>query len=82
QKKDILRRVLRSPQLTQGLGSLTAALRDGGLPMVAGVLGIKVEGGGYVRRGGVPLGGGEAVEAFLEGVKKTVEGDGNEMDVE
>jgi 26S proteasome regulatory subunit N13 len=73
QKKDILRRVLRSPQFTQSCSSLTFALRDGGLPSVSDALKIKVENGGFMRRGGMPLGGGEAVEAFLEGVKKQVE---------
>ncbi|KAF2435153.1 hypothetical protein EJ08DRAFT_581033 [Tothia fuscella] len=73
QKKDVLTTVFRSPQLHQSLGSLTMALRDGGLPMVAESLGIKVEGGGFVRGSGMPLGEGEAVKAFLEGVKRTVE---------
>jgi len=73
QKRDILRRVLRSPQFTQSLGSLTVALRDGGLPSISDALNIKVENGGFMRRGGVPLGGGDAVEAFLEGVKRLVE---------
>jgi len=73
QKKDILRKVLRSPQFTQSLGSLTVALRDGGLPSIADALQIKVENGGFMRRGGMPLGGGEAVEAFLDGIKTTVE---------
>ena len=73
QKKNIIRRVLRSPQFHQSLGSLTVALRDGGLPSMAGALQIKVANDGYMRRGGMPLGGGEAVEAFIEGVKKTVE---------
>lgn len=73
QKKDILRRVLRSPQLHQSLGSLTVALRDGGLPTVSEALKIQVENGGYMKNSGVPLGGGQAVEAFLEGVKRTVE---------
>ena len=85
QKKDILKRVLRSPQLHQSLGSLTVALRDGGLPTVSEALEIKVENGGYIRNGGMPLGAGEAVEAFLEGVKKTVQedksGDGSRMDI-
>ena len=72
-KRDILRRVLRSPQFTQSLGSLTVALRDGGLPSISEALKIKVENGGFMRRGGVPLGGGDAVEAFLEGVKRHVE---------
>lgn len=73
QKKDILRKVLRSPQFSQSLGSLTMALRDGGLPSISEALGIKVENGGFMARGGMPLGDGEAVEAFVEGVKKEVE---------
>jgi hypothetical protein len=90
QKKDILRKVLRSPQFSQSLGSLTVALRDGGLPSVSEALGIELQNGGYMRRGGVPIGGGEAIEAFLAGVKKTVEkeddnktrDDGGQMDTE
>lgn len=73
QKRELLARVLRTPQLNQSLGSLTVALRDGGLPMVAGALGVDVEHGGTVRGGTVPLGGGQAVEAFLNGVKRSVE---------
>jgi 26S proteasome regulatory subunit N13 len=73
QKRVILKRVLRSPQFHQSLGSLTVALRDGGLPSIADALGIKVANGGLVKGGSVPLGGGEAVEAFVEGVRKTVE---------
>jgi len=87
QKKDILSRVFRSPQLYQSLGSLTMAIRDGGLPMVAESLKIKVTNGGMIRHGNVPLGEGQAVEAFLEGVKKTVKeeksdekADGGSMD--
>ncbi|PGH21485.1 hypothetical protein AJ80_03153 [Polytolypa hystricis UAMH7299] len=72
QKKDILRKVLRSPQFSQSLGSLTVALRDGGLPSISDALNIKVENGGFMRRGGVPLGGGDAVRVFLEGVKNHV----------
>lgn len=73
QKRELVARVLRSPQLHQSLGSLTLALRDGGLPMVAGALGVEVEHGGTVQGGTVPLGGGRAVEAFLEGMKRGVE---------
>ena len=74
QKKEILKRVLRSPQFSQSLGSMTQALRDGGLPMIGEALGVPVRNGGYVRRGGgVPMGGGDAVEAFVEGVKQAVE---------
>jgi 26S proteasome regulatory subunit N13 len=75
QKREILAKVFRSPQLMQSLGSLTVALRDGGLPMVSEALGIKVVNGGNVRHGSVPLGGGEAMEAFVEGVKKAIEGE-------
>lgn len=73
QKKALLKRVLRSPQFHQSLGSLTMAIRDGGLPSIAGALGLTLQYGGLVRGGSVPLGGGDAVEAFIEGVKKKVE---------
>lgn len=56
QKRDILRKVLRSPQFTQSLGSLTHALRDGGLPSISEALDIPVENGGFLKRGGVPVG--------------------------
>jgi 26S proteasome regulatory subunit N13 len=72
-KKALLKKVLRSAQFHQGLGVLTQALRDGGLPSVAGALGIRVENGGYFSGGTMPMGGGQAVEAFVEGVKKTVQ---------
>ncbi|ROT37366.1 hypothetical protein SODALDRAFT_334459 [Sodiomyces alkalinus F11] len=72
EKKNLLQKVLRSPQFHQALGSLTMALRDGGLPTIAEALNVKVANGGYIRGGGMPLGGGEAVEAFVEGVKTTV----------
>ena len=73
QKTALLKKVLRSPQFHQSLSSLTVALRDGGLPAVADALGVRVENGGFVRGGTMPLGGGEAVEAFVEGVKKEVQ---------
>ncbi|KAI0486219.1 proteasome complex subunit Rpn13 ubiquitin receptor-domain-containing protein [Xylaria cf. heliscus] len=73
QKKALVERVLRSPQFHQSLTSLTMALRDGGLPTVADALSIKVVNGGYMRGSQMPLGGGEAVEAFVEGVKATVQ---------
>ncbi|KAF2451340.1 hypothetical protein P171DRAFT_425849 [Karstenula rhodostoma CBS 690.94] len=81
EKRDVLKRVVTSPQMRQSLGSLTVALRDGGLPNVSQALKIDVENGGFIRGGGMPLGGGEAVKAFVEGVKKTVEKeDDDEMD--
>jgi len=73
QKRSLLKKVLRSPQFHQSLASLTVALRDGGLPSIVQALGISVDNGGFVRGGTVPMGGGEAVEAFVEGVKKTVQ---------
>ena len=73
QKKDILRKILRSPQFSQSLGSLTMALRDGGLPSIGDALRIKLENGGFMRRGGMPIGGGEAVEAFLNGIRAAIE---------
>lgn len=59
------------------------AIRDGGLPMVAESLKIPVENGGLIRGGNMPLGEGNAVEAFVEGVKKSVEKEkegGEQMD--
>ncbi|KAL8997236.1 MAG: hypothetical protein Q9169_003429 [Polycauliona sp. 2 TL-2023] len=87
QKKDILRKVMRSPQFHQSLGSLTSALRDGGLPSIGDALKIPVRNGGYIKPGGgVPLGGGDAVEAFLDGVKSFVkaerEGEAGKMDTD
>lgn len=73
QKKALLEKVLRSPQFHQSLTSLTMAIRDGGLPSIADALSIKVANGGYLKGSQMPLGGGDAVEAFVEGVKKTVQ---------
>ncbi|PFH59015.1 hypothetical protein XA68_12920 [Ophiocordyceps unilateralis] len=72
EKRDLLKKVLRSPQFHQALGSLTMALRDGGLPGVADALGVRVENRGYLSDRNMPMGGGEAVKAFVEGVRKTV----------
>jgi hypothetical protein len=72
-KKSLLRKVVRSPQFHQSLASLSLALRDGGLPGVADALRIKVENGGYMKGGAMPLGGGDAIKAFVDGAKKTVE---------
>ncbi|KAF2631176.1 hypothetical protein BU25DRAFT_407711 [Macroventuria anomochaeta] len=83
-KREVLNRIIRAPQLRAALGSLTEALRSGALPTVAQALKVDVEHGGYMRGGAMPLGGGDAVKAFLEGVKKTVEnekkGDDDKMD--
>jgi 26S proteasome regulatory subunit N13 len=73
EKRTLLKKVMRSPQFHQALGGLTMALRDGGLPSIAEALGVRVDNGGLIRGGSMPLGGGEAVKAFVDGVKKTVQ---------
>ena len=80
QKKEVLKRILRAPQLRAALGSLTEALKTGALPTVSQALKIDVENGGYMRGGAMPLGGGDAVKAFLEGVKRTVEKEDDDDD--
>ncbi|KKK17637.1 hypothetical protein ARAM_004021 [Aspergillus rambellii] len=84
QKKNILRKVLHSPQFAQSLASLTVAIRDGGLPSISEALRIPVANGGFMRRGGVPLGGGEAVKAFIQGVRNHVKdpAQGNQMETD
>lgn len=72
-KIEVLKKILRAPQLRAALGSLTEALKTGALPTVAQGLKIDVENGGYMRGGAMPLGGDDAVKAFVEGVKRTVE---------
>ncbi|KAI5284850.1 hypothetical protein KEM54_001020 [Ascosphaera aggregata] len=73
QKKDLLRKVLRSPQFVQSSGSLTNAIHEGGLPSISDALQIKVENDGYIPRSGLPLSAGVAVRVFLEGVKRHVQ---------
>ena len=51
QKKNVLYRVLHSPQFSQSLASLTVALREGGLPSISEALKIPVEHGGFMRHG-------------------------------
>ena len=79
-KKQVLLRISASPQFTQSLSSLTIALRDGGLPSISEALQVPVVNGGYMRRGGVPIGGGDAVEVFLEGVKTQASSKASEPD--
>ncbi|POS84253.1 hypothetical protein EPUL_001882, partial [Erysiphe pulchra] len=71
-KKSILKRVIRSPQFNQSLWSLTIAIQKGGLPNIAEALQIKVLNSGFVEGGTVPLAGGTAIEAFLDGIKTTI----------
>lgn len=72
EKRALLKKVLRSPQFHQALGVLTMALRDGGLPSVADALSVKVENGGYFQGSGMPMGGGQAIKAFVDGITKSV----------
>ncbi|KIH86922.1 hypothetical protein SPBR_08260 [Sporothrix brasiliensis 5110] len=73
EKKNLLEKVLRSPQFSQSLASLSMAIRDGGLPSIADALAIPVKNQGFLTGGAMPMGGAEAVEAFVEGVKSAVE---------
>lgn len=41
--------------------------------MIGEALGLKVENGGMIKGGSMPVGGGAAVEGFVEGVRRTVE---------
>lgn len=41
--------------------------------MIGEALGIKIENGGNIKGGSMPLGGSAAVEAFVNGVRKTAE---------
>jgi hypothetical protein len=43
--------------------------------MIGEALQLKVENGGLIQGGAMPLGGGSAVEAFVDGVKRTVRED-------
>lgn len=44
--------------------------------MIGEALGLKVANGGVIRGGSVPLGGGEAIDAFVDGVKRSAEEEG------
>lgn len=72
-KKMILKKVLRSPQFSQNLISLTGALREGGLPAISDALGIPVANGGYTHTHGLAMGGNDATGAFMEGIKNLME---------
>ena len=72
EKKRLLEKVIRSPQFSQSLASLSTAIRDGGLPSISDALGTPVKNKGFLPGGAMPMGGGEALEAFVEGVKTAV----------
>ena len=66
QKKDVIAKVLRSPQFTQANASLTAALREGALRGVADSLRVPL-------LPGEEAAGTDQVEIFVKGVKREVE---------
>ena len=72
-KRNLLKKVLRSPQFQQSLGSMSMAIRDGGLPSLVAVMRIRARNEGWMPGGGMPMGGDQALETFVEGVKKTIE---------
>jgi len=65
QKKQIIARVLRSPQFAQGVISLSAALREGALRGVAESLKIPIVPGEEATE--------DQVEAFVRGIKRGIE---------
>ncbi|KAL7276322.1 hypothetical protein RUND412_000693 [Rhizina undulata] len=79
QKKEIVIKVLHSPQFTQSLVSLTVALREGGLRGVADSLGVGLARG----EEGV---GKDQVELFVDAVREDVEkegrAEGGNMDID
>jgi hypothetical protein len=66
QKRGVILRVLRSPQFSQSMGSLTMALREGGLVSVAEALRLKVGDKAVYAQGG------DAVKQFVEAIHKEV----------
>lgn len=63
QKRATLNKVLLSPQFGQGMGSLDAAIREGGLRDVAAALQLQVQNTATE----------DPLRTFLEGVKRKVE---------
>ena len=69
QKKTIIRDSILSPKF-RDLINLAIALKYGGLPSISEALQIPVANGGFLRQEGVPLRGGDAVGAFIDGVRQ------------
>lgn len=65
QKKDVVRRVLQSPQFMQSCLSLSVALRDGALRGVADSLQVPLRPGEEMVA--------DQIEAFVKGIKREVE---------
>ncbi|KAK6520110.1 hypothetical protein TWF506_000397 [Arthrobotrys conoides] len=74
QEKELLRKVLHSPQFSQATATLTVALREGGLRGVADSLGVKLDLEGAGTQGGV--------EIFVSSVKKEAEKEDDEGDTQ
>ena len=82
QKKAILHKVIRYPHFIRSLATLIVALRDGGSPSISEAFQIPVANGGFKRRGGGTLRGGDAVEAFLDGIRQRVKKDSSAIDTD
>ncbi|KAK6344807.1 hypothetical protein TWF718_006761 [Orbilia javanica] len=74
QEKELLRKVLHSPQFSQATATLTVALREGGLRGVADSLGVKLDLENAGTQGGV--------EIFVSSVKKEAEKEDDEGDTQ
>ncbi|KAJ5827142.1 26S proteasome complex ubiquitin receptor subunit Rpn13 [Penicillium robsamsonii] len=79
---ELAQAALLSLDLSQKKRYFAKTLRDGGLPSISEALQIPVANGGFMRRGGVPLGGGDAVDAFLDGVRQHVKEKDSQMDTD
>ncbi|PWW76599.1 adhesion regulating molecule [Tuber magnatum] len=66
QKKEVIRKVLHSPQFSQSLVSLSVALRDGGMRGISDSLGVRLDPG---EEGA----GSDSVTTFVEAIKREEE---------
>ncbi|KAK6522799.1 hypothetical protein TWF281_002233 [Arthrobotrys megalospora] len=74
EEKELLRKVLHSPQFSQATAMLTVALREGGLRGVADSLGVKLDLENAGTQGGV--------EIFVSSVKKEAEKEDDDGDTQ
>ncbi|KAF3932795.1 hypothetical protein ABW19_dt0207784 [Dactylella cylindrospora] len=74
EEKELLKKVLHSPQFSQATAMLTVALREGGLRGVADSLGVKLDLANAGAQGGV--------EIFVDSVKKEAEKEDDDGDTE
>ncbi|KAG0125437.1 proteasome complex subunit Rpn13 ubiquitin receptor-domain-containing protein [Tuber indicum] len=76
QKKEVIRKVLHSPQFSQSLVGLSVALRDGGLRGISDSLGVRLAPGDERT-------GSDQVTIFVEAVKREEEKkEGSNMDID